>query len=97
MSKMSHEYKAEYYRGDKYASYDEAKKARQVCKWETTYGYTSTADSIENALEILAFLGNRSAPYLMVIWCIDGVKIEKCRLTDSVNALTEYEEWSMKS
>ncbi len=92
MSKMSHEYKAEYYRGDKYASYDEAKKSKQVGKWVTTYGYTSTADAIENALKLFAFVGNRSAPYLKIIWCIDGVKIGTCRFADSVNVLTEYEK-----
>jgi len=92
MSKMSYEYEAEYYRGDKYASYDEAKKSKQVGTWLTTYGYTATADAIENALKLFAFVGNRSAPYLKIIWCIDGVKIEKCRFADSVEVLTEYEE-----
>ena len=92
MSRMSEEYNARFYRGDKYASISNAKRCGELHNWEVTYGYSATADAIINAEKFLIAAGCRAFAYIKIEWCVDGHKLKECRLSDSVRVLGEYEK-----
>ena len=92
MSKMSYEYNARFYRGDKYASLSNAKRCGQLSHWEVTYGYSATADAIINSEKLLREVSSRALAYIKIEWCVDGQKLKECRFTDSVQVLGEYEK-----
>ena len=92
MSKMSYEYNARFYRGDKYSSLSNAKRCGELHAWEVTYEYSATADAIINAEKFLIAGGCRAFAYIKIEWSVDGKKLKECRFTDSVQVLGEYEK-----
>ena len=96
MSKMSYEYNARFYRGDKYSSLSNAKRCGELHTWEVTYGYSATADAIINAEKLLRAASCRALAYVKIEWCVDGQKLKECRFTDSVQVLGEYEKENTK-
>ena len=96
MSKMSYEYEACFYRGDKYASISNAKRCGELHNWEVTYGYSATADAIINCEKLLRSVSCRALNYIKIEWCIDGQKLKECRLIDSIGVLGEYEKENTK-
>ena len=93
-NRMSEEYNAYYYRTDHYKSFVKAEKAQALWSWETTYGYSATADAIINARRMaLAVEGGYK---IKIVWCVDGIKLKECWFADSVAVLTAYEREEIK-
>jgi hypothetical protein len=95
MSRMSEEYKAYYYRTDHHKSFERAKKLQALWSWETTYGYSATADAIVNARRV-AIAVDGGYKEIKIVWCVDGVELPECYFEDSVEVLGEYEQEETK-
>jgi hypothetical protein len=95
MSRMSEEYKAYYYRTDHHKSFKRAEKLQALWAWETTYGYSATADAIINARRMALAL-DCWFEQIKIVWCVDGVKLKECWFKDSVEVLGEYEKEKTK-
>ena len=94
-SRMSEEYNAYYYRADHYKSFAKAKKAQALWRWETTYGYSATADAIVNAKRMLLAVDGHYEQ-IKIVWNVDGIRLEECWFVDSVEVLTAYEREETK-
>ena len=94
-SRMSEEYNALYYRADQYKTLEQAKKGQAVWSWETTYGYSATADAIVNAKHMLLAVDGHY-DQIKIRWNVDGINLKECYLVDSVDVLTAYEKEETK-
>ena len=94
-SRMSEEYNAHYYRADHYESFAKAHKEQALWTWETTYGYSATADAIVNAKRMLLAVDGHY-DQIKIVWNVDGVNLKECYLVDSVEVLTAYEREETK-
>ena len=94
-SRMSEEYNAHYYRADHYKSFAKAQKEQALWTWETTYGYSATADAIVNAKRMLLAVDGHYEQ-IKIIWKVDGIKLKECWFVDSVEVLTAYEREETK-
>lgn len=94
-SRMSEEYNAYYYRADHYKSFAKAEKAQALWSWETTYGYSATADAVINARR-MALAVDGGYEQIKIVWCVDGIKLKECWFVDSVEVLTAYEREETK-
>ena len=91
MSRMSEEYNAHYYRTDHHKSFERAEKLQALWSWETTYGFSATADAIINARR-MALAVDGGYEQIKIVWFVDGIKLKECWFVDSVEVLGEYEK-----
>ena len=95
MSRMSERYDAYYYRADHYKSFVKAEKAQALWSWETTYGYSATADAVVNAKRMMLAVDG-GYQQIKIVWNVDGIKLKECWFVDSVEVLGEYEKEETK-
>jgi hypothetical protein len=80
---MSHQYNAVYYCPSQYSSLEEATKVRGVSHWCSTYGYSSTMDSMVNIAGALSRVDPELMKDLRFVWTIDGVTFPEMNMADS--------------
>jgi len=73
-----------FYRSSQYRSLAEARRQGGLRHFETTYGYTSTADSLTNMRNVAECVGEEG---IMIQMNVDGVDLPECPLELAIDAL----------